>query len=536
MTPSRAGRPSGVGPGAFLLAFTLVLALKWNTLADPPFWDAAMGLFPAALTLASTGFDLLGLLAMPGYDAGGPNAYATSPVTLVTAVVIMVVGTGTRGFVALHLVHFAVAALALATLFALVRPTLGRLASAVLCLAVLLHPTFSAQVGSLYMEVVLFLCAVSALHAWCGGRFWLAALWGMLGYATKQTGIIVPAALAAATLLERRPARDKARRVAILLGLPALWTAGVAALSRVALAGAGEYQIVPSLDVLFAGLGQYLRRFLLNVPDLLVYLAVFAVAAAATTVPILRALREEPLAPGQRQPEQRELLLAGLSGLVVVFFVLLFLVALPYLAGFTIVLPRYFVVILPFLLLWLGYAARRVAGRRLPHAATALFVALCIGFAINTNGRLYPPDVDTEGPGNDPPLTERSNAYRRLLALQMEAMDALQGLPRGVPVYYGQFEHYLLRYPGMGYARGPLSEGHNFNVESLSPLASAEPFPACVYALYSYPWLGGDKIRGLVRLPEARPELSTHVVRELRDDRYVIRLVRVQRRDAECPA
>jgi len=531
-------RAERVGSQAWLfpLAFALIVLLKWDSLDEPPFWDTAMGLFPAAITLSASGFDLPRLLAMPGYQEGGPNSYAMSPVTVATAIVLMLAGGVTRALVVLHVLHLLVAALAVVTLFKVARPTLGDVTAGLFCLSVLLHPTFSAQMGSLYMEVVLFLCAVAAIHAWTRRRFWPAVIWGTLAWATKPTGAIVPAALAVATLVERRAARDKMRRVAVLLGLPALWTAGVVVANRIALAGSGDYQLVPSLDTTFGGLVQYLGRFLLNVPDLLLYLVIFAVGFVANAGPIYRALREEPMDPLNRKPEQSDLLVMGLAGLIIAFFVLLFLAALPALAGFTIVLPRYYVVVLPFLLLWLGYSMKRLLGRRARGAPAVLFALLAIVFAVNTNGVLYPSDVDTEGPGNDPPLTERSNAYKRLLALQLEAMEALQELPFGVPVYYGHFEHYLFRYPSLGYARGPLSDGHNFGVESLAPLASAEPFPPCVYAFYSYPWLGGDKVRGLIRLPEARPELAAEIVREFRDGRYEMRLVRIRRRDADCPA
>ena len=101
----------------FSLVFLLILLLKWDTLLQPPVWDTAMGLFPPALTLAENGFDVLELLGMPGYQEGGPNAHSTSVVTLATAVVLRVSGGGTRGFLMLHLLHFAGAALALLTFF-----------------------------------------------------------------------------------------------------------------------------------------------------------------------------------------------------------------------------------------------------------------------------------------------------------------------------------------------------------------------------------------------------------------------------------
>jgi hypothetical protein len=72
-------------------------------------------------------------------------------------------------------------------------------------------------------------------------------------------------------------------------------------------------------------------------------------------------------------------------------------------------------------------------------------------------------------------------------------------------------------------------------MESLAPLATAQPFPDCVYALFNYPWLGGEKILGLIRLAEVRPDVTAEIVREIRDGRYAILRIKVQRADATCP-
>ena len=275
----RSDRPPGASVSLtfaqLLVVLTLILFLKWDSLLQPPVWDTAMGMFPAAITLAENGFDLLELLGMPAFLEGGPNVHSTSPVTLVTALVLMISGGGPSAFLILHVLHFAVAAWALLTLFRLARPVFGGLATLLLCLSVLLHPVFSTQVGYLYMEVPLFLCTVSALLAWTAQRFWPAVLWGALAYATKDTGIIVPATLAFATLLERRPMDDKVKRVGQIGALPVLWTAGVALLSWVAVGRSEDYTFLPSLDAVFGGIGRYRARFLLNVPDLLAFITIF---------------------------------------------------------------------------------------------------------------------------------------------------------------------------------------------------------------------------------------------------------------------
>ena len=520
----------------FLAALALVVGLKWHTLLEPPVWDAAMGLFPAALTLSANGFDLLEVLAMPGYLEGGPNTHSASLVTLLTALVLRVTGGGgPTSFMVLHLLHFSAAAYALVVLYSFSKPVLGRVSTPLFCLAALLFPLFSVQVGHLYLEVPLFLCAVSALHAWTDGRFWPAVLWATAALAVKETGIIVPATLGVAALLEDREARLKVKRMALVMAPPFLLAISTWLLTRMAAAGSPDAPRTPSLEDLLQGLPHYLDRFLLNVPDLLVFIAVFVVAVSVFGPRVFRTLRSEPTASEDRDPQSRAQLVLGYSGMLIVLFFLLFLVALPVLFEFTIVLPRYYAVIAPFLLLWLGYAVERALSPRLPSATPICFVLLSAFFAVNSSGALYPLDIDTEGPGNDPPLTERSNAYRRLLALEIQAVRALQELPEGTPVYYGHYEHYLFNYAGLGFANTPLSNGHNFWVESLAELIREEPMPPCIYALYNYPWLGGEKIRGLIGYADVDDDLSGEIVEEFRDGRYSLVLARIQKDGAVCP-
>ena len=520
----------------FLAALAVILGLKWHTLLQPPVWDTAMGLFPAALTLSANSFDLLELLAMPGYIEGGPNTHGTSLVTLITALVLRITGGGgPTSFVVLHLLHFSAAAYALVVLFRFSKPVFGRVSTPLFCLAVLLFPIFSTQVGYLYFEVPLFLCAVLALRAWTDQRFWPAVLWATAALAVKETGIIVPATLGIASLLENRDIRLKVKRMALIMAPPALLVSATSLLTRIALAGSGDAPLVPSIGSIFLGLTHYLDRFLFNVPDLLAFITVFLVAAPVLGARVFRALRTEPTDPADRDPERRTQLVLGYSGMLIVLFILLFLVALPVLFDFTIVLPRYYVVITPFLLLWFGYAFERLLWTRLPSATATCFLVLSAFFAVNSNGALYPLDIDTEGPGNDPALTERSNAYRRLLALQVQAVQALQELPEGTPVYYGHYEHYLFNYAGLGFADAPLSNGHNFSVESLAELIRGEPMPPCIYALYNYPWLGGEKIRGLIGYADVDEDLSSEIVQEFRDGRYTLVLARIQKNGAVCP-
>ena len=358
-----------------------------------------------------------------------------------------------------------------------------------------------------------------------------AVLWSALAYATKEAGIIVPATLAAATLIENRPLTARLKRVALLSLFPVLWTVTISSIAR---SSGGGSTLASTFSNAFGGFWHYLDRFLFNVPDLLFLILVFLVAAAFMGTDLLRVMAEEPLVTDGE--DRRAVRVLGYGGIMIVFFLLLFFVVLPIGFGYTIILPRYYIVILPYLLMWAGYVAQRLGSSWLRSPGAVCFAVLCGFFALNGNGALYPMDIDTEGPGNDPPLTERSNAYRRLQAIQMDAVRFLETLPEGTPVYYGHYEHYLFSYPELGYANAPLSNGHNFSVESLAELISGESFPPCVYALFNYPWSGGEKIRGLIRFAAESPGLSPEVVREFRDGRYVIVLVLIRSEAADCPS
>ena len=73
-------------PGRLLAAsFALILGLNAAVLTQPPVWDAAGSIFPAALYLYEHGFDLFELFGQRGYSRAGPNVHSYSVVTHLTA-------------------------------------------------------------------------------------------------------------------------------------------------------------------------------------------------------------------------------------------------------------------------------------------------------------------------------------------------------------------------------------------------------------------------------------------------------------------
>jgi len=158
--------------------------------------------------------------------------------------------------------------------------------------------------------------------------------------------------------------------------------------------------------------------------------------------------------------------------------------------GFTFApLPRYYTQVVPFAFFGLlGALRRELSDRRL----VVLLLLAVTWFGINRNGDLYP-----DNHINNFALIERSGAYVSLLELQQKGIQALTGVPDDVSVFYDQAAHYKLTYPIMGYAQGPIAEGHSILHERPYLEGRLADFPEEFYMLYEYSWLGGDLIRSV---------------------------------------
>ena len=147
-------------------AFCIVFALNLSVLTQPPVWDSAASIFPAAIYLSNNNFNFLDLLREPGYASGGPNVHGLTVGTLITAVVFKITGGGTAALVSLHLIHFLMASLALVSFFNLTSVSLGKLNSLLLCFAILIHPVVLTQTRYMYLEIPLLLFTVNAIAYW----------------------------------------------------------------------------------------------------------------------------------------------------------------------------------------------------------------------------------------------------------------------------------------------------------------------------------------------------------------------------------
>lgn len=467
------------------VAALLILSQRFQQMTEVPWWDAAFGVFPAAIYLQENGFDIWTLSSEPVFLEGGPNVYPRSLVTLLTALVLTLFGFNTFALVLLHLLHMACAAATVMMSINLMKPLCGQAVAVLAGLCTLLCPLFLTQAGHMYLEIPLALCTVGAINAWSQGSFKRALIWASVAVWIKHIGIIVPAALAIGVLLEPLAHRVRAWRIAAL-GTPVIAMVG----SELWFAtGDDSYYSPGPLSELIQG--AYFT--LSHVPDLLVVVAMSIVIALCRLPAAMRAIRVGECVPvteatvgGRRQ---------ALISVVILLFLAFFLVVSRLVE--VALIPRYFVMIWPLMVASIVTMALRV----LPKSCVGVVLIGAVSlFVVNRRGLLYPYLTN-----NYASLAERSFEYEDLLAVQKEGVAALYDVPAHLPVYYGLPEHYYVSYPAMGYVDAKLPNGRCVLFDEKVKGASLEAFPDHFFVLLNFPLLGGEHLARLKLEAERAP-------------------------------
>lgn len=495
----------------FCVWIVVIVGLKWPSLSEPPVWDAVFGLFPAAGELADNGFDLPSLLKKPNCRVGGPNTHSESLVTWITAGVLWLAGKGPRAFAILHLLHFAVAAWALAVLHRFTIQLWGRLTAGLFITTLLLCPLFRVQVGALYFEIPLAACTVAAVVTFSQGQVGRSVFWSTLGVLVKQAGLVVAGALALAAMCQPGSLAKRFQR-GFCFAASGLIAAFWPLISTPVLSGVKESDPPGSWWQFFS---EKHLGYLTAIPDitatfcLVALIGLFrlkdvwrslssdavvpfgAMSVSPTDVPINTA-SDQPVASHSGSMGEAPNHALGVSFLLVVMFALFFYV-MPYLARLIVLgLPRYFVFILPFIFLALTHwLARLISPRR-----TAIVLAsVAVLFVVNRDGRWYPKDERDEIS-----VLERSESYRWIVAAQREAAETAARLPDDAVIYYGFEDHFFQKYSWLGYAHRTHPGGRALFLPDERPKSTKmEDMPERFFVIYANPNLFGYEAHLLLR-------------------------------------
>lgn len=429
-----------------IVVLALLLALRWDTLGDPPYWDALMGAFPQGLWLARHDFDVVGLLTRePVYTQGGANVYPFSVYPpLVGALYAAALSRGAM-FAALHVLSLASAAVSAAAIYAVARRRLPAPAGLLISAVFVATPLCQSLASQMNMDVLLVAATALSFEALDRRKSGRAAFWALAALLVKPTAVIlIGANLVCCALLAWRPRwcglgtegaseeeRARARRgVWLHAALLVVFCAQVALLSR--------YATGPAYVELFGGWKRLFGRVVWVIPEFGLALGIFFLG-----LPLLvKRMR------------------GGHARWIQVHCAVFLVAFLLFYGQYTNPLPRYFLQAYPYLLMWLALSLYGSES----HATVRHGLLLsAIGYHVfSWNGAVYPsrpsgwqvPGIATEIPGNDGYILERSMEYRDDLRLDLKLARALEQrrLDRSNTIVVANWPLlHLLAFPEFGY-------------------------------------------------------------------------------------
>jgi hypothetical protein len=426
-----------------------------------------MSVYPAAIELANSHFNLAEVLALPTYLEGGPNTHTLSPWTLLTALLILATGSLANALPVLHVISLVLSALTGAAVYRLISRKAPLLVAVVGALAVLLFPPMVVQTADVYLDLPVACLGTWSLVGLVERRPWLTTFLVTAAVWMKPLAMIFVGAITLHWLFFRRAGRGRLRALTPMI-IPSV-TAVLVSIPQFARAAPISIGDRYTLTL------EASNRLLLSVPD---------VAALVVVTLLLMAFQL------RRSPLTEELMIAGFLLISASVFILLN----PLVTHGIPFLPRYYVMIVPALVTGIILAITATSHRFALIAGSILALA----FALNLHGALYPFKSHATFA-----LAERSLGYRDLLQLHREDISLLASIGSEVPIYFDYFAYFRLAYPEMGYADGIPRSGasvfHNADLHS-APLPE---LPKRFAMLFEYPVLGGEVLERIWKEAEA---------------------------------
>ena len=495
----------------FTLWFALIFLIKFDTVLEPPVWDTAMGVFPPAIFLYETNFDVLELVKQPDWWEGGANGrHSFSLWTWFIALVMSVTHSPTITFAVLHITTFAINAFAISVFVRVLfqykaAPWLALISG----LFLLLIPLVLVQIGYIYTESLVMSLGILAWASWHKNHESRAVMFALLAVSMKLTGIVILICISA-VLLMRLLNGFSCKRLLLLISMPLIlfilisidvWlgelppTHGMNWGGRDALVGAlrGRSSRTPEiLYLIYAGLLAALAHVYLQWrqhPD----------------VNLVRLLKHHTAEEGGR--------------FIALVFPFVFVSGTIVLAlSGSLFLNRYMIPIIPFSMIQIVLFTQI---KNLQKILVVLFVMGCLVSIYNHNGVLYRASKSFS-------VVEISHAYKAYYLAQKKIIEEVEKLDENVPIYVSREIDYMMSHPMMGYASG-IKPHINGIYKPRYANMSLENFPSDFYAVVSHPSHGGSRLKKLIREADKSEKWNAESVYEQDIGGYEMYIKRVSK-------
>lgn len=444
----------------FIAAFVLLVLINYPLINMPPVWDAVSGAFAPATYLFVSDYDLRSLLAMAGYLDAGPNVHSLSLTTQLTYLFIKLTnGDPQRYLPALHVLHLVFAAVVVVVTYVFARSFLRERNALLLALVLLVFPLFTVQASYVYAEMpgaAFFACTVLA---WAARRSGWMLLFFVLCCLTKSFGLVLAAFLLIVFLADRERAWwNRLIWGVTLVAVPVTFEV----IKQQFEAGLGGRTISYRIYVNYL---ESLVGTLQQVPDL------FLLLVGAVLIPVLYCIRQRLFTA----PACLQHVVDCVSGdfrervRLAVYLLPLGFIAFLLTVRFTITdffpLPRYYVWVLPMLLLGFVWATKWLL-ERLPGGLkrdgnwsamilSAILVVLAALQWLNQSGDFYPGSETAQTRFS---VAERSFEFLDYFTVQQAAIDSAARNHRGRPVFATRGEVYFGSSEMFAYVETPIRD------------------------------------------------------------------------------
>ncbi len=480
-------------PAVFILLFLLIFIAKWSTLTNPPLWDEAFSVFPAAGFLVEHRFSYALLLDQAPYHQGGPAAHGFSLHTFFVAALMSLLGDRSLLWASVRLAQWGLAAGTVLLLMRMIHDESDRhrVSSFLIALCVMFHPVFLAQLGFMYLEIPVLFFTVLSLYFLKNEKYACLTASFFVAVLVKPSALILLFPICFVIILHHYSIRKALLLIIAVCAAPiafVFWS--IAAIPAMPdQAGLTFYELVRRLH---ANNIHVYRVYLLNAPDHILFLGLSFCAA----IPVIVSRVKNYFRKTKEDLDYRPIFSAFVLGYALFYFLLY-----NYLQRTdTHYLTRYYMLVYPFaLVLSLDVIKKlfRMENRRYVCYIGLLLLVLLI----NRRGILYPslkyPSVA---------IAERSEEYMDAAIVTADYMRYLrEDIPDDVPIYAALPDFFYSQYPSSGYVDRPMR-----NVARIGDLTSSAEYPARFYLVYQYPWLGGQAILYVLRNPETALRYEVH--------------------------
>jgi hypothetical protein len=425
----------------FFLVAIFLFIYRASAMANPPYWDAILGMFHEAIWLAEHDFNYVKLAREElGYLAGGPRTYFFSWMPGFYALLMNILPEPRQVFIVLHVLNVLYAAATAGVMVAVLRTRVSLPLAIAATLAMCLQPMFLAQSSMIGSDMIMGCLSIWAFAAYLKRRHLSAIILMVVAVLVKPTAALMAFCLAGGFVLFHLKTRKDAWTLCGYL-LPAVFFFAWGPLAQRFFfrpdtnpAPGGFFpKGVSKIDYLQEQIGLMFNQ----IPDVMILLLC---VIAVHGVLILLALRPNLLHPlrwrATLQPfEIPVICVVALGGLT--------------LHGILLIawLPRYLLIIYPALFILLALALKPLPGK----ASLPLLIALIALFCANHHGRFYQPPILNNGY-----ILERSLEYEVDLALNQQIAQKLHAdyADRTVLAHWPQAQ--LLAHPGFGYVTEPV--------------------------------------------------------------------------------